>query len=686
MNVKNSVGLIVSGLLALVVYVYPDEVKQILNNLLSFAFHVPAGDAGYYLVLSVFIIAFFYFVTISLLSFWNWFRRRRQSGNQPAVYERKTATYEPEPDLNQTKTELLKAMRFFVEHWETYRKEIQGGLFGPPQNEKIKWCSDQIKSATAKARILDRFQINAIIPEIEVVSDDMAELGIDVLREFPRPIFKGEEEPMKSVIFKGDVLCDKLKKLIPEVKRSFDLEIDETHQREKEPSELEKAAIVTAERKHELEMGEERLETLNEKLFKPWKEVSISKEPFHTRFIILDSRLLFGENTIELHSLSYFDAGMEFLSSRSDCTSEILEIWKKAEDLKDEYNEIGEQAQKKIHDCLLTAYPSLQGLESLESKGASSPDCYLIGNVTQLIWFAFREPFLKDGKISWESIIFEERIEEDMWKLTSNSAWRVFIQSRNQSDVSEKHFKKTIQDLLLSISEDLKRLDILQRKITQNLGRFREKMNALTVDIDLHNLDVSKHESKKNLASEVISHENNKPNHFTFQQVVDALIEAGKDKNWKHYWTCEAEIESLQGEPYSRKRERKLIQALEFLLNNWESFKEHIQDLTLNDFHQGQEQLWNSINQMCSAIDTEDEMPEESVLMLRGIFDEITVFYDNLTRLREQTSHKSIMLSELADPKAPLISEGERLCKNLKLIIPLVKHSFAEARKRQKHS
>lgn len=257
----------------------------------------------------------------------------------------------------------------------------------------------------------------------------------------------------------------------------------------KKPSDLEKAAMQAANRKQELEIEEARQETLKEKLFKPWKEVSISGEPFHARFIIQDSRLFLGEKTIELCSLTFFEAGREFLSSKNDRTKTIWRIWESIEGLKKEYNSAGKQAQKKICDCLLAAYPSLQSLEA--KRVSKEKNCYVIDNIIQLIWFALKEFYLKDGRIDWNSVLLEKEKEGDMWILTSISyrAWRVFVQSRTETDANESYFKKTIENLMLSISENLKQLDELHGKMTRDLSVFREKMSTLVVDIDLHKLD-----------------------------------------------------------------------------------------------------------------------------------------------------------------------------------------------------
>jgi hypothetical protein len=119
MNVKNSVGFIVSGLLALVVYVYPRETKQILNNLLGFVFHVPAGDVGYYLVLSVFVIAFIYFAITSLSSCLKWVKKRAKS--------RKQIT--PEPSEMSGQPGVPRSLRFEIEttsDWTTI--EYKNGI------------------------------------------------------------------------------------------------------------------------------------------------------------------------------------------------------------------------------------------------------------------------------------------------------------------------------------------------------------------------------------------------------------------------------------------------------------------------------------------------------------------------------------------------------------------------------
>lgn len=258
----------------------------------------------------------------------------------------------------------------------------------------------------------------------------------------------------------------------------------------KKPSDLEKAAIQAAERKHELEVGEERLKELNKELFEPWKTVSIHEEPFHVKFTIRESSLHLWttEHVVEPMSLRYFEKGKEFLQSRNDCTKELLKNWEETDGLKDKYNNAGKKAQEKIDKCLLKAYPNLQGLES---RRVSNQDCYVITNIIALIWFVLKEGFLKDGRVNWDSVLLEEKMEEDLWILTSASyrAWRVFIQSRTKTDANELYFKETIENLILAISKDLKQLDNLHKKLSEDLEAFRKKMNGLTIDIDLHKLN-----------------------------------------------------------------------------------------------------------------------------------------------------------------------------------------------------
>lgn len=132
---------------------------------------------------------------------------------------------EEESDLRQTGKELLQALYFFLEHWATYKRlmKTDSWRLESPQKGEIKWCSDQIKFAAIKARTLGFSRLNAVIDQIEAISNDMAELGMSVLQQFPVPFsaYDLERGEIQRLIVRGDAICKKLKQVIPIVEQNF---------------------------------------------------------------------------------------------------------------------------------------------------------------------------------------------------------------------------------------------------------------------------------------------------------------------------------------------------------------------------------------------------------------------------------------------------------------------------------
>jgi hypothetical protein len=123
----------------------------------------------------------------------------------------------------ETKTELLQTLHFFPEHWETYKKLIESKKLESPQSGEIKWCSDQIKTAIVRTRMLNLNEINAVIPQIEVISNDMALFGV-AIQKFPRHIafwFGDGKDVILNLISRGDVLYEKVKQIISVVEQTF---------------------------------------------------------------------------------------------------------------------------------------------------------------------------------------------------------------------------------------------------------------------------------------------------------------------------------------------------------------------------------------------------------------------------------------------------------------------------------
>lgn len=123
----------------------------------------------------------------------------------------------------QTKKELLEALHCFLEHWKEYEKLIQRQSLKPPENKGIMLCSDKIKSAVAETHELNVGR--AIFPQIRAISNDMAELGHDVLEQFPndrryRTTF-GDKDALQCLINRGNIIYEKLALVISIVEQPF---------------------------------------------------------------------------------------------------------------------------------------------------------------------------------------------------------------------------------------------------------------------------------------------------------------------------------------------------------------------------------------------------------------------------------------------------------------------------------
>lgn len=137
------------------------------------------------------------------------------------IFRRKS--YEKDTAFKQTKKGLLKTLRFFPDHWETYKKLIESRKLQFPQSNEVKQCSDQIKSAIARVHLLNLNKINAIIPQIEAISNDMALFGIAVQR-FPHHVgfwMSDGKDVIIEYISRGNVLYEKVKQTISLVEQVF---------------------------------------------------------------------------------------------------------------------------------------------------------------------------------------------------------------------------------------------------------------------------------------------------------------------------------------------------------------------------------------------------------------------------------------------------------------------------------
>lgn len=230
--------------------------------------------------------------------------------------------------------------------------------------------------------------------------------------------------------------------------------------------------------KDEKRKEEERIsKKLSDDVFKKWKNVSASPYEFRIEIKI--------EEEIDLY---LFEKAKDFLKDESDQTREILGFWEQIdENLKDslsfKYNEIGKKVKEKILKSLHEAYPLLQPEEARFVR--VHDNCYVSNNIIRFVEFTLKPKFLKNEPVNWEKILekqFYDDVEPPIWSLNCHG---VCIQSENENAVDKKHFQNAMENLIQSISYDLKQLNKLEEEIDNNLKDFKEKMNRLTIDIDL---------------------------------------------------------------------------------------------------------------------------------------------------------------------------------------------------------
>lgn len=174
---------------------------------------------------------------------------------------------------------------------------------------------------------------------------------------------------------------------------------------------------------------------------------------------------------------------IDFLESKRKKYGRILDLRKKIMELKKDYNCIGENIITEINSQLSIAYPSLEPIESRKVTG--SENCYVINAIIFLIWYNLRKEFLKEGQISWKTIILEEKKEDNLWRLKVNLQYKYLIQSNNSKDVSKKLFKTTIENLIIkNLSDNLKKQDELHKELTKDLKQFKNEVHTLSIDIE----------------------------------------------------------------------------------------------------------------------------------------------------------------------------------------------------------
>lgn len=92
---SNLAGAVVSALLLFIVSAYPEDTRQFVNSILSLVFQVPATNLGYYVVLSVFSLAFLYFAVTLGYGLVKWFKGPKQGLHEAEALD------EPQIILNQ---------------------------------------------------------------------------------------------------------------------------------------------------------------------------------------------------------------------------------------------------------------------------------------------------------------------------------------------------------------------------------------------------------------------------------------------------------------------------------------------------------------------------------------------------------------------------------------------------------
>lgn len=218
---------------------------------------------------------------------------------------------------------------------------------------------------------------------------------------------------------------------------------------------------------------EKRLTKLNDGVFKRWMSVSKSRMLFQIN-IPIDENI----DTVLLED------AITFLNSKRKKYGQILKLRKKIIEIKNNYNSIGENIETKIYSQLSIVYPSLESIESRQVTGKEN--CYITDNIINLIYYRLKRNFLKNGVVKWDNIHFKNISEDGIWRLISNLAWRVFIQSKNKIDVYEECFKNTMEELIIKIlSDDLKQQVKLIKGIDQKLSEFKDEVHRLSIDIEM---------------------------------------------------------------------------------------------------------------------------------------------------------------------------------------------------------
>ena len=181
-----------------------------------------------------------------------------------------------------------------------------------------------------------------------------------------------------------------------------------------------------------------------------------------------------------------FNRGKEFLKKENDETREILKIWNQLGCLKVEYNKIGENIRNAIINHLSNAYPSLQGKKS-RTVVQLRDECYVTNNIIKFVKSILMPKILRNDPIKWDKIIPEPvpyvDVSPAMWCL---EPFGVHIQSRIKNNVDRVYYQNVLKCLVQKIFNNLKEENNLYEKIKLNLNNFRERMNKLSNDIDLH--------------------------------------------------------------------------------------------------------------------------------------------------------------------------------------------------------
>lgn len=220
----------------------------------------------------------------------------------------------------------------------------------------------------------------------------------------------------------------------------------------------------------QLQKKRDYLKSLNDYVFKRWRNVSVDFDRFNVEIKM--------EDEIDQDLL---EQGKDFLKSRNDETREILELWNELEHSKEEHNRIGKRIRNKIVEHISKAYDSLESKEARFVK--ATDNCYIPDTIIEFVDFYLKRAFLENKTLNWDKILRVEYYGDvENWILAGCGK---HIQSKKKNDVSKKSFRNSMKKLKPKTLSDLKQLESVSRNIVEKLEEFKKKMKHLSNLIDL---------------------------------------------------------------------------------------------------------------------------------------------------------------------------------------------------------